>query len=132
MYVYFIFYKISRNINFVAHFQQSVIHMRTIMMENRKSAIAGKSTVQPKLFIVDNLNEVESFYVTFNDVISVFNDFTAAIIACFHLFMVFDLKYPTECTGLWEFIQAFIFENKQSISNNIVNFINTIKKVSFD
>ena len=104
--------------------------MQSVIEENKKNAYINRKTVQPKIYIQEKLYLAKIFYVVFNDMISTFDTFFEALISCYQIYILFNLRYADECNEIWQFIQTYFFNatfDDEPIKNNVQKFISTIK-----
>lgn len=100
-----------------------------IMLKKREECLKSKTTLQPLFIFVGAEFYYTDFFVSIDDIKFKFCTYLEALEFCFKAFFVFDLKYPSECTLVWIFVQKFLFsiENTDDEYPIIDTFISDLK-----
>lgn len=74
-------------------------------------SVASKTTVQPIICVVGtDLSDIQDFYVYYFNTYYKLPNIMKSIDVCFKIFHVFNLKYPLECSAVWNLIQKYIYD----------------------
>lgn len=118
--------------NFVLHIKQ-ICDFQTEIDKLKARCCEEKTTLQPLIIVVgENHLNLSEFYVYFDEVKFKLFNFVSSLDLCFKIFHVFNVKYPENCEGVWNFFQKYFFnylDTDESIFPNVCGLVSYLKKV---
>lgn len=89
-----------------------------------------KLPIQPFIIVLGTLQDPKSFIIYFDDVRFKFNCILQAVDACFKIFMLFNLQYPSASILVWNFIQKYFYNISTDFDKIHPNINLVIQKLS--
>lgn len=120
--------------SFILHIEDASILEEEVY--NLKERFASeKNTLQPIIIAVGiSTSKLSNFYVYLDGVKLKFSSFLSALDSCFKIFHIFNLKYPRCCSGVWLFVQKFLYEidtiydQPQSCVSGLISHLKSISE----
>lgn len=105
----------------------TVVSAEELLIKKKKQ----KKNIQPFLIIIgDELASPNEILVYFDEIKYKLPSTLHAILVCFQIFQVFNLKYPDESHDVWYFIQKYFFNIVTNFDTNCIKVLQLITDIN--